>query len=76
MGSHLFIVLMSPRRNTMGLGLFFVLVSLGEKKNGSAYALSGNPLKRSSRGCHREKISSAYALSGFPLGLLPVVDPN
>jgi hypothetical protein len=44
MGSRLFIILTSPGRTTMGLGLFFVLVSLGGEI-GSAYALSGLPLK-------------------------------
>ena len=52
MGSRLFIILTSPGRTTMGLGLFFVLVSLGGKI-GSAYALSGLPLKIPPRGCRR-----------------------
>jgi hypothetical protein len=52
MGSSLFIVLTSPGRTTMGLSLFFVLVSLGEKF-GSAYTLSGSPLKIPLRGCRR-----------------------
>jgi len=42
MGSRLVIILTSPGRNTMGLGLFFILVSL-EKKIGSAYAKSKSP---------------------------------
>ena len=52
MGSRLFIILTSPGQNTMGLGLFFVLVSLGEKI-GSAYALSGFPLKIPPHICSR-----------------------
>ena len=50
MGSRLFIDLTSPGRNTMGLGLFFELVSPGDprgcsrEKIGSASALSGFPL--------------------------------
>ena len=52
MGSHLFIVLTSLGRNTMGPGLLFVLVSLGEKI-GSAYTLSGLPLIIPPRGCRR-----------------------
>jgi hypothetical protein len=50
MGSRLFIDLTSTGRNTMGLGLFFELVSPGDprgcsrEKIGSASALSGYPL--------------------------------
>jgi hypothetical protein len=49
MGSRLFINLTFPGGNTMGRGLFFVLVSLG-KKSDSAYTLSGFPLTISPRG--------------------------
>ena len=60
MGSCLFIDLTSPGRNTMGLGLFFDLVSLGKK--------FGSALNISPRGCSPKKIGSASALSGLPLG--------
>jgi hypothetical protein len=50
MGSRLFINLTFPGRNTMGHGLFFVLVSLGKKSGSAYYALSGFPLTISPRG--------------------------
>ena len=50
MGSRLFIDLTYPGQYTMGLGLFFKLMSPGEKIS-SAYALSGFPLEIPPRSC-------------------------
>jgi hypothetical protein len=52
MGSRLFIDLTSPGRNTIGLGLFFELMS-PRKTLGSSFALSGSPLEIPTRGCSR-----------------------
>jgi hypothetical protein len=75
MGSRLFIVLMSPSQNTMALGLFFVLVSLG-KKIGSASALSGFPLKFPPAVVTGKKSAALTPCLVFPWGFPPVVDPN